>query len=56
MDLAAMTAMLQRQGQPAFRAKQLFQWVYEKGAQDFDAMTNLPSELRAWLATPKATQ
>lgn len=33
-------------GQPKFRAKQVVQWVYEKGVQDFDSMTNLPKALR----------
>jgi 23S rRNA (adenine2503-C2)-methyltransferase len=49
MDLAALTDFLQRTGQPGYRAKQIFQWVYEKGAQSYDAMTNLPKDLRAWL-------
>ncbi len=36
--------------QPSYRADQILQWVYEKQADSFDAMTNLPSELRAKLA------
>ena len=36
-------------GQPKFRAKQVVQWVYEKGVKDFDAMTNLPKALRETL-------
>ncbi|MCC7291747.1 MAG: 23S rRNA (adenine(2503)-C(2))-methyltransferase RlmN [Phycisphaerales bacterium] len=36
--------------QPAFRASQLFEWVYQKGAESYDAMTNLPQRLRAELA------
>ncbi len=35
--------------QPAFRAAQLFEWVYQKGAASYDAMTNLPQRLRAEL-------
>jgi 23S rRNA (adenine2503-C2)-methyltransferase len=35
---------------PAYRADQILQWVYEKQAESFDAMTNLPAELRAKLA------
>jgi 23S rRNA (adenine2503-C2)-methyltransferase len=50
MDLPALTGMLQRAGQPAYRARQLLQWIYEKGARDFAEMTNLPKDLRAWLA------
>ena len=34
---------------PAYRAEQIRQWVYDKGVLDFDAMTNLPSELRTRL-------
>ena len=33
-------------GQPAFRFKQVKQWVYEKGVVDFNEMNNLPVELR----------
>ena len=36
-------------GHPAYRARQILQWVYQKGAQDFEGMTNLPKVLRAWL-------
>ncbi len=35
--------------QPAFRGKQLFEWIHQKGARDFDSMTNLPADLRARL-------
>lgn len=37
-------------GQPAFRVKQIEEWVWEKGANSFDDMTNLPKALRAQLA------
>lgn len=37
-------------GQPAYRAKQVFDWVYERGATDFSAMTDLSKELREVLA------
>jgi 23S rRNA (adenine2503-C2)-methyltransferase len=35
---------------PAYRNKQVFEWVYRKGAADFDAMTNLSKPLREMLA------
>ena len=35
---------------PRFRADQLFQWMYQKGASGFDEMTNLSKELREKLA------
>lgn len=36
-------------GQPAFRAKQLYEWIYRKGAADFSEMTSLSKDLRIWL-------
>lgn len=33
-------------GEKKFRAEQVFQWIYQKGAWDFDTMTNLPKEFR----------
>jgi 23S rRNA (adenine2503-C2)-methyltransferase len=38
------------QGEPAFRARQLFEWIYRSLAADFAAMTNLPLTLRQKLA------
>ena len=35
--------------EPAYRAKQLQQWVYKKMAADFDEMTDLPQSLRSKL-------
>jgi 23S rRNA (adenine2503-C2)-methyltransferase len=42
-------AVLER-GLPRYRADQIADWVYRKRASDFDAMTNLPLELRLRLA------
>jgi len=28
-------------GIPSFRGKQVYQWLWQKGVHDFDAMTNL---------------
>lgn len=36
-------------GQPAFRANQLFQWLYLHHVSTYDEMTNLPSSLRQTL-------
>lgn len=36
---------------PSFHAAQLFNWLYSKGATDFDAMTDLPHKLRDSLNT-----
>jgi 23S rRNA (adenine2503-C2)-methyltransferase len=38
-------------GEPAFRASQLLQWVYGKGVQSYQDMTNLPIDLRMKLET-----
>jgi 23S rRNA (adenine2503-C2)-methyltransferase len=46
-ELAEAVAAL---GEPAFRARQLWSWVYHHGARDFDAMTTLAKSLRARLA------
>src|SRR4030067_3653497 len=39
-------AELEGWGEPAYRAKQVFEWVYQKGADSFAAMTDLPKGLR----------
>lgn len=35
---------------PAYRARQVFQWLYRRGVSDFGEMTDLPRALRATLA------
>ena len=45
-----LTDLLASLGQPAFRAKQLEEWVWSKNARSFDDMTNLPKSLREELA------
>lgn len=37
-------------GLPKFRANQIIQWIYNKGVNSYDEMTNLPLALRAQLA------
>ena len=37
-------------GMPAFRAKQLFNWLHRRNVTDYAAMANLPADLRAKLA------
>ena len=36
-------------GFPAFRAKQVMEWLYKKRVDQWDAMSNLPKQFRAWL-------
>jgi 23S rRNA (adenine2503-C2)-methyltransferase len=37
-------------GEPPFRGKQLYGWLYQRLVTDFSAMTNLPQSLRSQLA------
>ena len=48
MDLEEMSAYFKGMGQPAFRAKQVFQWLH-RGVTSFDEMSNLPKSLRQFL-------
>lgn len=50
LTLADLKKRMSGIGEPAFRAKQIFEWVYQKGAVSFDIMTNLPKETRSRLA------
>ena len=45
MTLEELTAWFKEQGEPAFRAKQVFQWLY-RGVTSFDDMSNLSKALR----------
>ena len=45
MDLAEMTAYFKELGEPAFRAKQVFQWLH-RGPRSFDEVTILSKALR----------
>ena len=46
----ALEAQIVACGEPAFRARQLWQWIYSKGVTDFDQMTSLSKAFRARLA------
>ena len=50
MDLELLERTLADLGQPAFRARQVWEWV-ARGAGSYEEMTNLPAALRAELAT-----
>jgi 23S rRNA (adenine2503-C2)-methyltransferase len=49
MDLELLTERLGAAGEPRFRTRQVWAWT-ARGAQDYDAMTDLPRALRARLA------
>ena len=40
-DLEALAAYCQQLGEKRFRAVQLFRWIHQRGASDFDQMTDL---------------
>ncbi len=43
---AELKSAVEEMGEKPFRAKQLYQWMHEKLAADFDEMTNLPRSFR----------
>ena len=49
MTLEELTAWFKEQGEPAFRAKQVFQWLY-RGVTSFEEMSNLSKGLRQKLS------
>jgi 23S rRNA (adenine2503-C2)-methyltransferase len=50
LSRAALLAEMQAMGAEPFRARQLWQWIYNRGATDFAAMTSLSKTFRAELA------
>jgi 23S rRNA (adenine2503-C2)-methyltransferase len=50
LDRAGLGQCLRDLGEPAYRADQVLQWIYEKQAGSFDQMSNLPAALRQKLA------
>jgi 23S rRNA (adenine2503-C2)-methyltransferase len=48
-SLEQLTSIVKEQGEPAFRAKQIYEWLWKKSAMSFDHMTNLSKNLRAFL-------
>ena len=61
MTLEELTAWVKEQGEPAFRAKQIFKWIY-RGVTSFSEMTDLSKSLRekleqqAFLTEPKVAR
>ena len=55
--LEELADFFRERGAPSYRAKQITDWIYKKRVASFDAMTDLPNELRAQLKaefdTPK---
>jgi 23S rRNA (adenine2503-C2)-methyltransferase len=49
--LPGLTEWFATQGEKPFRARQVFQWIHQRGVADFDAMTDLAKSLREKLKT-----
>ena len=45
-DRAGLTAFCEHLGEKPFRATQLFRWIHQRGAADFESMTDLARSLR----------
>ncbi|MGZ5195031.1 MAG: 23S rRNA (adenine(2503)-C(2))-methyltransferase RlmN [Ramlibacter sp.] len=50
-DLEGLAAFCERLGEKRFRATQLFRWVHQRGASDFEQMSDLAKSLREKLKT-----
>jgi 23S rRNA (adenine2503-C2)-methyltransferase len=50
-DLDGLAAHCERLGEKRFRAVQLFRWIHQRGARDFDQMSDLAKSLRSKLAS-----
>ncbi|MCD0486777.1 23S rRNA (adenine(2503)-C(2))-methyltransferase RlmN [Pedobacter sp. MC2016-14] len=46
LDLALLQQHFTGMNEPAYRAKQVYQWLWEKSARSFEEMSNLSKELR----------
>ena len=45
-DLEGLALFCEQLGEKRFRATQLFRWIHQKGASDFDEMSDLAKSLR----------
>jgi 23S rRNA (adenine2503-C2)-methyltransferase len=50
LSLEMLKQEMVQHGEPAFRAKQVYEWIWKKSARSFDAMGNIPKLTREWLA------
>jgi 23S rRNA (adenine2503-C2)-methyltransferase len=50
LNFDQLTTFLTELGEPKFRAKQVWSWLYQQYVTDFEAMRNLPKSLRETLA------
>lgn len=50
MEVAELEQTFDALGQPRFHARQVYQWIHKRGVTEFDAMSDLPRDLRSALA------
>lgn len=50
LDKSELKQLLVELGQASYRASQVWHWIYDQNASDFNIMTNLPKELRQELS------
>jgi 23S rRNA (adenine2503-C2)-methyltransferase len=50
MGAGELAALVAERGEPAFRARQIYAWLYRRRARDVEGMVNLPKPLRTALA------
>ena len=48
LTLQEITDLLKAKGEAKFRAKQIYEWLWQKPAHNFDDMSNLSKPLRDW--------
>ncbi len=46
MDFGELTEYIVSIGQPAFRAKQLYEWMHIKLASSYEEMSNIPAAMK----------
>ena len=51
LDKAELSSLCEKLGQPAFRGRQIAEWIYKRDVRDVDSMTNLPARLRQELGS-----
>lgn len=50
LSLEELTAWVQQRGQPAYRGKQLYQWIYQRGSKSLSEITVFPKQWREQVA------
>ena len=50
LNMTELEELMAGLGHPGYRSKQVARWVFNKGVRSFEAMTDLPPDLRSTLA------